>query len=322
MSDRLPSPVVDPAARVVATERASATTARWAPNTNRAPGSAVPGAGKAPPRAAPTALADVETWMFGAITDPSDDVPLVDTLVTPGPRLAPRERLEIYRFGYRARLAECLRDDYTVLAATLGGAAFEGLASAYVDRHPSRSPNLNAFGRHMASFLREHAVPGFEPHATFLSELAALEWALVEAIHSPAPPSFDWGSLAALTPEGWSALRFVPSESVRVLTFDFPTNAFFHEVRQTDVVPPLPAPSPTATAVYRHELAIWRMDLTPAMTRVLGALLAGEALGAALGRIGVDEADPGAVQEAERSVMIWFREWVRSGFFAGARAAE
>ena len=57
------------------------------------------------------------------------------------------------------------------------------------------------------------------------------------------------------------------------------------------------------------------MDLTPAMTRVLDAMLGGSPLGEALSKIGVDETDSAAVQEAERSVMVWFREWVGSGFF-------
>jgi hypothetical protein len=58
------------------------------------------------------------------------------------------------------------------------------------------------------------------------------------------------------------------------------------------------------------------MDLTPAMTRVLSALLDGAAILDALGKMGVDETDPAAIAEAERSVMVWFREWVSSGLFA------
>jgi hypothetical protein len=59
------------------------------------------------------------------------------------------------------------------------------------------------------------------------------------------------------------------------------------------------------------------MDLTPAMTRVLDALLEGMTIEESLGRIGVDETDPAALAEAERSVMVWFSEWMQGGFFAG-----
>ena len=67
------------------------------------------------------------------------------------------ERLAIYRDGYRARLVECLADDYPAVRHLLGAEAFEAIAHAYVDKHPSRSPNLNAFGRLMPAFLAAHA---------------------------------------------------------------------------------------------------------------------------------------------------------------------
>jgi len=53
------------------------------------------------------------------------------------------------------------------------------------------------------------------------------------------------------------------------------------------------------------------------MTRVLDALLEGVTIEESLGRIGVDESDPAALAEAERSVMVWFSEWMQGGFFAG-----
>ena len=67
--------------------------------------------------------------------------------------------------------------------------------------------------------------------------------------------------------------------------------------------------------VYRSGPTVWRMDLTPAMVEVLGALVSGEALGSSLGRAekelaGVDPA------EISQRVTHWFREWVSSGLFS------
>jgi hypothetical protein len=98
-------------------------------------------------------------------------------------------------------------------------------------------------------------------------------------------------------------------------------NAFYQTCRGTDVVPAAPSAGPTATAVYRSAWRLWRMDLTPAMTRVLAALLEGVPVEESLGRLGLDQSDPAAVAEAERSVMVWFKEWVQSGFFAGITLA-
>jgi hypothetical protein len=258
-------------------------------------------------------LASVEEWMVGAILSPDDPLG-VDGVLTDGPRQTANERFEIHRSGYRARLVECLEDDYPVLTEALGRDRFESLCRAYVDRHPSTSPNLNAFGRHMASFCRSAAEVGAEGHGRFYSELAALEWAVVEAIHAETTDTFDATRLKDLEADAWSAIRFVPNAAVKILKCEFPVNAFYQAIR-TGSTPPIPTGAASATVVYRRGLTVWRMDLTPAMTRVLDALLAGHPLGEALSTIGIDETDEGAVKEAERSVMVWFREWVSSGFF-------
>jgi hypothetical protein len=100
-----------------------------------------------------------------------------------------------------------------------------------------------------------------------------------------------------------------------VLSFTYPVNAYYQSYRGDGVLLPLPAAQPSATAVYRSGLVLWRLDLTPAMERVLRALLEGQPISLALARIGVDESDAVAVAEAERSVMVWFSDWVSSGFF-------
>ncbi|WP_163367521.1 HvfC/BufC N-terminal domain-containing protein, partial [Klebsiella aerogenes] len=71
--------------------------------------------------------------------------------------------LQVYRHAYRARLAEALADNYTVLARALGDEAFDALAQAYLAAHPSRHPSIRWFGAALADFM---AVAGDElvPH--------------------------------------------------------------------------------------------------------------------------------------------------------------
>jgi len=298
-------------------ERASATPARSTPRRDP-----TPDATDAPSADAPRALGEVQAWMVRAISGSDGDAPGVEAVVTPGHSLSARERLEIYRYGYLARLVECLADDYPVLARTLGEERFESLCHEYIARHPSSSPSLNAFGRHMARFVVDADLPGsLVPSRVFLSELAALEWALVEMIHAETPPPLDIARLQALPADAWATARFEPSPASRLLRFEFPVNAYFQKCRVEEVSSPIPGRQTSVTVVYRRGLTVWRMDLTPAMARVLEALLASVPIGEALARLGVDESDPEAVAEAERSVMVWFREWVSSGLFAELRTA-
>jgi hypothetical protein len=311
VSDRLPSPVQDGAGEAPVFERASATSAR------------VIGLGKAlhavegrrPRRFA--SLRELEEKMVDAITGSEAAAADAALHLTPGPSLDSRQRLEIYRFGYRARLVECLDDDYPILACTLGPAAFERLAHQYIERFPSRSPSLNAFGRRMSELCRVADLGEQDAMRPFFAELAALEWALVEIIHAKEPPPFDLAALKAIPVERWGTARLVRSDAVRVLHFEYPVNAYYQACRTQDELPPLPSPSRSATAVYRRSWKLWRMDLTPAMARVIDALLEGMTIEESLGRIGVDESDPAALAEAERSVMVWFSEWMQGGFFAG-----
>jgi hypothetical protein len=235
----------------------------------------------------------------------------VDRWILPSAKMTPAERLDVYRSGYVARLEECLEDDYPVVAQTLGEGAFRELVEAYLGRHPSNGPNLNFFGRHMAALLRDRG-------EAFLSELAALEWALVVVLHAETPPPMDLAALQTRPPEDWERARFVASDAVRLLRFEHPVNAYFQAVRVRDESPDRPAPAPSAVAVYRKDLTLWRMDLTPPMVRVLAPLLEGKTFGEALAGLEVGESEPEteALAEAGRNVMVWFRDWVEAGFFA------
>lgn len=313
--DRVPSPLLDDGHDVPIVERASATPAfAFVPRPLSPTVDA--GAHPEPLPAALETLRGVQTWMLDAIASTDADPVAMEALVTAGPRLSARDRFEIYRFGYKARLTECLLDDYPVLGAVLGEEAFGALASSYIDRYPSSSPNLNAFGRHMEAFCREASAPLGEPRA-FYAELAALEWALVEAIHAAPAPMLDLASLQALPPEAWATARLLPSGTVKVLSFKYPVSRFFQECRDKGAPTNIPSPSPSATAVYRKDQFLYRMDLTAAMERVLLSLLAGKPIGESLAEMAVDAGDEAAIAEAERGVMIWFRDWALAGFFSG-----
>jgi len=266
----------------------------------------------------PSAVRQLQEWFAGAIMHPgpvADGARLaphaerffvdgVARALTPGPLASAMDRLAIYQDAYQSRLVECLGDDYPALRYALHEEGFGALCRAYIAEHPSRSPSLNAFGRHMADFAHAH---GGE-HGAFASALARLEWAMVEAIHAPEAEIMPLDALATIAPERWPAARLPASSAVRILKFDYPVNRFFQAFRN-DETPSLPEAEASATAVYRKNHVVWRMDLTPAMAHVLDALFAGATLEEALSSIAPLE---------EPDVASWFREWVAAGFFARA----
>ncbi len=308
MIDRKPEPKIDAAFELRLRERASAMPAGMKPARARPPTVTRRSATDAP-----ALLRDVQTWVSDAVTRPLEDGDTRDAerVVTGGPHLSATDRLDLYRWGYHARLVECLADDYPAVRHALGEDAFDTLCHGYAAAYPSRSPSLNSFGRHMAAHVRANG----GAHADFLEGLARLEWALGETIHAPPAPVLALDELQSFGEAEWAVARLPASETVRVLRFDHAVNRYFQAFRDGDA-PTIPEPQPTATAIYRRGFTVWRMDLTPAMSGLLASLFAGATLGEALSAIVAHAEDANALAEAERNVMVWFREWVAGGFFA------
>ena len=291
-------------------ERASATPEHASANREARVGSAPDWA------SGELSLRSHQEWFLAVITTPEDESAPVDStsagrLVTPSSRLSSLARLDIYRRSYQARLVECLADDYPVLQATLGEDTFEGLCRAYIDKHPSTEPSLNRFGRHMADFCRNH--PLSDPD--FAADLAALEWAVVLAIHAPTAAPLTTQDLARVPIESWPEIRLVPNPSLGVHAFDYPVNAYLSARRRGEVLTP-PVARHCSVAVYRTEQSVWRLELTPPMATLVESLSRGETLGASLSLVA---AQLGGVPEAEaaQNVTTWFSHAVSSGLFSG-----
>ena len=261
-------------------------------------------------------LNTVQNWFMSVTTHPesvqagvevnSDIVsaPELARILRPSSEESLLDRLAIYHHGYFARLEECLADDYPALKYALGEEAFSDMCRGYVNAHPSSEPNLNGFGRALPSFIRELDWGT----ASFLSELAQLEWASVEVLHAPAPEPMSAQALLSIPAEALPSVCFKASDALRLFAFEYPVNVYlqaFYEDRK----PIIPDPEASSVAVVRSSYTIWRFDLNRAQFALLSRLARGVALGAAL-----DSLDASAVE-----VQVWFSEWTKYGLFARLR---
>lgn len=324
-ADRKPSPIATRIDLVLGSERASATRAARVHARGNEP---LPAERRSDGDARLT-LDETQRWFQAVVTHPggiaagamaasamalganADGVPRaleVESVIADGAQIRATEALEIYAYAYRARLVECLADDYPALAYALGEEEFEAFAADYIEHHPSSSPNLNGFGRHMAAFCLESG------RATFMADLARLEWSLVEVIHAQDTAPISAESLAAIPPDRFPEVRIMTSDALRLLRSDHDVNAFYRAFKEGDS-PPWPEPRRAAIAVYRSGFTLWRMDLTPAMAELLDDLAGGTPLGTALENMAGAIDDPEELEEAERNVFAWFQSWVACGFF-------
>jgi hypothetical protein len=276
------------------------------------------------------ALRALEEWFTTVVTHPTSisdgltsaerTVPFglatLERVITAGPRLSALKRIAIYYVSYRARLVECLADDYPVLRHALGFEAFESLCHEYIAAYPSSSPNLNGFGRHMAAFCESRNV-GF-PLREFASDLAELEWALVEVLHAPHGSRLSIEALESSPRDAWAQMRFVRGPTVRLLHSRYPVNAYFQAFRRRDDDGPATIPDrrASATAVYRLDNVVWRMDLTIEAAALLSDLFEGHTLAAGLEKLERRTSDTDGLVHTAANVNAWFRDWVSGGFFA------
>ncbi len=123
-------------------------------------------------------------------------------------------RLAVYADAYRLRLLEVLGNDYPVLRAVAGVEDFERIGRAYIEAHPSDTPSVRWFGRHLAEFLAQS--PAGERHE-LLAELAAFEWAQGEVFDAPEAPALELAAVAAVPPESWPEMRLLLQPALRRL---------------------------------------------------------------------------------------------------------
>jgi hypothetical protein len=221
-------------------------------------------------------------------------------VLVPNTRIAATDQLQIYNGGYLARLVEALQSDYGAVAAVLGEDGFRDLVAAYVQRHPSRHPNLNQLGRHLPGFVRARRSL---PDRACLADLATLELAVSRAFDAPEFTPLAAERLAAIAADDWASTTFAANPSLQLVATRHPVDAAFQAWKDSGVCP-VPAPQRAWTAVFRRADRVFRQRLERPAFAVLRALVAGEPLARALDRAGGDE-----------RVGTWFQGFARDGLF-------
>lgn len=169
-----------------------------------------------------SALHELQRRVMAALLHPADPQAQADAAAllrpTPGGLDAGR-RLQLYRNNLSESLTAALAAVFPVVRQLVGEPFFRGLARRFMERFPSRSGNLHAFGAELPRFLRD-----FEPAASlpYLPDMAALEWAMHAVYHEAPAPGLTLQALAALDAEAQAALRLRLQPTARLLASDFP----------------------------------------------------------------------------------------------------
>jgi uncharacterized protein (UPF0276 family) len=211
------------------------------------------------------------------------------------------ERTDVYRCAYAFRLVDCLRDDFPSVAV-LTGAAFDGLVRDYVARHPPTHPSLRRLGVHFSAFAREHPLAKVWP---WLADLAALEWARVEAFDAQEAAALTSRDLAAIEPARWPAFALRTSPSVRVLALGHPVDRVWRAL-QAGEAPPAVVAARANVVVYRRAQVVYHRPVSALEASALRRMKDG----ATLVRVCECFADEASVERAAEEAFGLVAQWV------------
>lgn len=291
-------------------------------------------------------LTEIQRWMQAVITHPegvaagadSDaarrEIEIgrgdIESVIQPSRQMTAEERLSIYGNAYFARLLECLWTIFPLVARTIGNEAFDELGMGYLQRYPSRSYTLDRLGDRFMDYLAESR-PDLDADGQpterwpdFLIDLARVEWEIDEVFDGPGVegrPLLSAEALQAVEPARWPGARLVPVPCLRLLAFNFPVNDYYTAMRQAADAdaPEIPEPAVTFLALTRRSFVVRRHALSKAQYRLLGRLMAGDTIGAAISHLaGGADSD---LETLAADLRAWFHAWTAAGFFMSVELA-
>ena len=260
-------------------------------------------------------LADVQEWMWGAITrSPTNTSGVSIEALLPSQRLSAEERLRVYQSAYLVRLGECLRSEFPAVVAAVGDDTFNEFAVAYVERCPPASYTLGELGRRFPEFLAELRPPktdGGPDFGDFLVDLARYERMIAEAFDAEGPETDSLSPelrLQVTDAATFAAGRIEFYPCVRLLRSDFPVHEYRSAVRREET-PPLPESSAVHLLISRQQFIVRRWEIAEWQFEVLRELQTGQSIVTALSAAGEHH---GEAMSAD-VIQAAFREWTTRG---------
>lgn len=234
---------------------------------------------------------------------------VTESITTRGAREG-RDRLAVYNEQYWYRLLTVLQQDFPLLAESMGLWTFNQLATAFLDRHPSRSPYLQDLPTGFVEFLR--ASPVYD--IPRLVQIADLEMAMLKAFHAPSAPPLDPARLTTgefeLLPQ--AALVFQPWFSLVEEDWNLMEGrAMLVDGRNKA---PIFLDRKGYWAVYRNGHAVEWQELDRLQVNLLRRLGSGQPLGAACEEM-ADSLEPSDAEQLSAGMSSWFAAWTRLKWF-------
>lgn len=213
------------------------------------------------------------------------DAPAPALVIGPRGKRA-EKRYNVYRNNVTVSLIAALSSIFPAVERITGLDFFRAMARFHVRETPPASPLLFEYGRDFPDFIDryEHA-----QDMPWLSDVARIECAWLDAYHAADALSLQPEALAAVPPEELGGVTFRPHPATRLISSAYPAVTIFAMNRGTGPVGRIEDRAENGLITRVEDEVIVRL-LPPGGAAFIGALLGGECLAAAVAA-GL-EADP------------------------------
>lgn len=178
-------------------------------------------------------------------------------------------RLKIYFDAYRLRLLDILSADFSKTMTLLGEEVFRLAFEKYLDQYPSTHFSVRYFGRYFSDFLRESPDHKSLP---VVAEMAAFEYALMNAIDAADDEVASIEDLKAIPPENWGAIQLTFHPSLQYQVCEWNTPVLWKAIDdEADPIPPQKNPEAMTWIIWRKGIRNLFQSLTPQQYQLLHA---------------------------------------------------
>lgn len=161
-------------------------------------------------------------------------------------KLSAAERLDIYANMYFYRILDSLKEDFSVTLKIIGDSRFNNLITDYLLKHPSKYFSMRDIGKPLPHFIKKHPLRKQWP---YLSDLAKVEWAVIEAFDAKNNEILKENDLTQLKPKDWITLQLTLVDSAEMIRLDF------------EIVPLLTKKTPKKINKKKNQILVWRKNL-------------------------------------------------------------
>lgn len=197
------------------------------------------------------------------------------------PTFSRRRRVDVYRNNAIVNTRTHLSAVFPVVEMLLGNECFNEVARQFIIAQPPRSPVLIEYGNGFPGFLASSDVTRSVP---YIGDVAALEWVRYAAYNAADVEPVDIEELSRFTPGEIEGLYLTLHPSCSLIESRWPIVSIWQAHQQADPASALKRISmaPEAALINRPALAVDTRAVGQDASALIGALVDGRTLGAAL----------------------------------------